>query len=389
MHITRQAVERLASYHSPDWPIVSLYLRVDREHITDDHYSIRLKNLLKQVLDNPGIELSRAQLEAVEADLDRIRVFFRDHGDEFGQGVALFASSAANLWEVYEAPREVGNHVEVDFRPVIAPLVRVLELCEPFCVCLVSRDRARIFMGHMSEFGERAVRLDQEVPGQHEQGGWSQARYQRHIEEHVHQHFKRLAADLFALFEQEPFRFLVLGGPHEVVSDFLDYLHPYLRERYIGTFYVLMEASAKQVREEAAKIVREWLRQEKQRYLDLLRNEALSNDMGVTGLEKVVEALQMGNVLSLIVDDRLEAPGSSCLHCGAVQPPAAEQPDRCLYCGGPVRRHANIVPKVYANAYRQKANLVFLTERDLQDQLAELGGIGAILRFRVAPAPES
>jgi len=389
VHITRQAVERLASYHSPDWPIVSLYLRVDREHITDDHYSIRLKNLLKQVLDNPGIELSRAQLEAVEADLDRIRVFFRDHGDEFGQGVALFASSAANLWEVYEAPREVGNHVEVDFRPVIAPLVRVLELCEPFCVCLVSRDRARIFMGHMSEFGERAVRLDQEVPGQHEQGGWSQARYQRHIEEHVHQHFKRLAADLFALFEQEPFRFLVLGGPHEVVSDFLDYLHPYLRERYIGTFYVLMEASAKQVREEAAKIVREWLRQEKQRYLDLLRNEALSNDMGVTGLEKVVEALQMGNVLSLIVDDRLEAPGSSCLHCGAVQPPAAEQPDRCLYCGGPVRRHANIVPKVYANAYRQKANLVFLTERELQEQLAELGGIGAILRFRVTPAPGS
>uniref|UniRef100_A0A831TEU5 Peptide chain release factor 1 n=1 Tax=Thermorudis peleae TaxID=1382356 RepID=A0A831TEU5_9BACT len=387
--MTRQAVERLASYHSPDWPIVSLYLRVDREHITDDHYSIRLKNLLKQVLDNPGIELSRAQLEAVEADLDRIRVFFRDHGDEFGQGVALFASSAANLWEVYEAPREVGNHVEVDFRPVIAPLVRVLELCEPFCVCLVSRDRARIFMGHMSEFGERAVRLDQEVPGQHEQGGWSQARYQRHIEEHVHQHFKRLAADLFALFEQEPFRFLVLGGPHEVVSDFLDYLHPYLRERYIGTFYVLMEASAKQVREEAAKIVREWLRQEKQRYLDLLRNEALSNDMGVTGLEKVVEALQMGNVLSLIVDDRLEAPGSSCLHCGAVQPPAAEQPDRCLYCGGPVRRHANIVPKVYANAYRQKANLVFLTERELQEQLAELGGIGAILRFRVTPAPGS
>lgn len=387
MHITRQAVERLASYHSPDWPIVSLYLRVDREHITDDDYSIRLKNLLKQVSDNPGIELNRAQLEALEADLDRIRVFFRDHGDEFGQGVALFASSPANLWEVYETPREVGNHVEVDFRPVIAPLVRVLELCEPFCVCLVSRDRARIFMGHMSEFGERAVRFDQEVPGQHEQGGWSQARYQRHIEEHVHQHFKRLAADLFALFEQEPFRFLILGGPHEVVSDFLDYLHPYLRERYIGTFYVLMEATAKQVREEAAKIVREWLRQEKQRYLDLLRNEALSNDMGVTGLEKVVEALQMGNVLSLIVDDRLEAPGSSCLHCGAVQPPAAEQPDRCLYCGGPVRRHGNIVPKVYANAYRQKANLVFLTERELQDQLAELGGIGAILRFRVAPAP--
>lgn len=389
MHITRQAVERLASYHSPEWPVISLYLRVDQEHITDDHYSTRLKNLLRQASESPGIELSRAQVEAVEADLERIRIFFRDHGDEFGQGVALFASSQAGLWEVYETPREVGNSIAVDFRPAIAPLVRMLEQYEPLCVCLVSRDRARIFTGHLGEFSERAVKLDQEVPGQHEQGGWSQARFQRHIEEHVHQHFKRLAIDLFALFEQEPFRFLIVAGPHEVVSDFVEYLHPYVRERYIGTFYVLMEATAKQVREEAAKIVREWTRQEKQRYLDLLRHEALGNDMGVTGLAKVIEALQMGNVLSLIVDDRLEAPGAYCLHCGVVQPPAEESPELCLYCGGPVRRVANIVPKVYANAYRQNANLVFLTERDQQGQLAELGGIGAILRFRVAPAPES
>lgn len=388
MHITRQAVEQLARYRSPEWPIVSLYLRVDHEHITDDHYSIRLKNLLKQLSDDPGIELTRAQADALHDDLERIRTFFRDHGDQFGQGVALFASSGAGLWEVWETPREVGSSATVDFRPAIAPLVRVLELFEPFCVCLVSRDRARIFTGHMSDFGERAVRLDQEVPGQHDQGGWSQARFQRHIEEHVHQHFKRLAGDLFALFEQEPFRFLVLAGPHEVVSDFVDYLHPYLRERYIGTFYVLMEATAKEVREEAAKIIRAWQRQEKQRYLDLLRGEALSNDMAVTGLQKVIEALQMGNVLSLVVDDRLHAPGAYCLHCGSVQPPTDPPAEHCAYCGGPLRHLADIVPEIYANAYRQNANLVFLTERELQEQLDDFGGIGAILRFRVEPKSE-
>jgi peptide chain release factor subunit 1 len=389
VHVTRQAVERLASYESPEWPVISLYLRVDHEHITDDHYSIRLKNLLKGISEQPGIELNRIQLEALSADVERIRSFFRDHGDEFGQGVALFASSQAGLWEIYETPREVGNHVVVDFRPAIAPLVRMLEQFEPVCVCLVSRDRARIFTGHLNEFSERAVKLDREVPGQHEQGGWSQARFQRHIEEHVHQHFKRLAGDLYSLFEQEPFRLLVVAGPHEVVKDFLEYLHPYLRERYIGTFYVLMEATAKQVRDEAVEIVREWARQEKQRYLDLLRHEALGNDMGVTGLPRVVEALQMGNVVTLLVDDRLQVPGSYCLHCGVVQPPDEEMAGRCLYCRGPIRQVADIVPVVYTNAYRQKANLVFFTERELQEQLAEFGGIGALLRFRVTATAES
>lgn len=388
MHITRQVVDRLASYHSPQWPVISLYLRIDQEHITDDHYGTRLKNLLKQVSDQPGLALSRAQHEALAADVERIRSFFRDHGDEFGQGVALFVSSQTGLWEIYETPREVGNHVVVDFRPAIAPLVRMLEQYEPLCVCLVSRDRARIFTGHLNEFVERAVKLDREVPGQHDQGGWSQARFQRHIEEHVHQHLKRLAGDLSALFEQEPFRFLVVAGPHEVVQDFLQYLHPYVRERYIGTFYVLMEATAKQVRDEAAKIVQEWTRQEKQRYLELLRQEVLGNDMGVSGLARVIEALQMGNVLSLLVDDRLQVPGSYCLHCGVVQPPGDEAPECCLYCGGPVRRVTDIIPVVYANAYRQNANLIFLTERELQEQLAEFGAIGALLRFRMTATAE-
>jgi stalled ribosome rescue protein Dom34 len=47
----------------------------------------------------------------------------------------------------------------------------------------------------------------------------------------------------------------------------------------------------------------------------------------------------------------------------------------------------NIVPEVYAEAYRQNANLVFLSERDLRARLEPFGGIGAILRYRIgAPA---
>jgi peptide chain release factor subunit 1 len=49
VEITRREVEGLGALRSDQWPIVSLYLRVDKEHVTDDHYSIRLKNLLPQL----------------------------------------------------------------------------------------------------------------------------------------------------------------------------------------------------------------------------------------------------------------------------------------------------------------------------------------------------
>lgn len=383
MEITRRDVEGLGALRSDEWPIISLYLRIDKEHITDDHYSIRLKNLLRD-LDRAKerLGLTRAQSQAVDEDVERIRAFFRDHGDEFGQGVALFASGRAGIWQVYHVPREVGNEVDLDFRPVIGPLVRVVEMFEPVCTCLISRDRARIFRGHLVNFQEVAVRLDEEVPGQHGQGGWSQARFARHIEDHVRQHFQRVGQVLFELFEQDPFRFLVVAGPDEVVADFVDGLHPYLRERYVGSFNSLMEANAKQVLEETRRIIEAWQQQEKQRYVELVLAEALSQDMAVTGLDRVVEVVQMQNVNALVVDDQLRAPGQYCLRCGALQPIGSEARE-CAFCSGPVRQRENIVPEVYAEAYRQNANLVFITEPALRAQLEPYGGIGAILRYRI------
>ncbi len=387
MEITRREVEGLGALRSDEWPIISLYLRVDKEHITDDHYAIRLKNLLKELeRAREQIGLNRAQSQAVDEDVERIRAFFRDHGDEFGQGVALFASSRAGLWRVYHVPREVGNEADLDFRPVIGRLVRVVELFEPICTCVISRDRARIFRGHLVSFQEVAVRLDEEVPGQHGQGGWSQARFARHIEDHVRQHFQRVGHVLFQLFEQDPFRFLVVAGPDEVVADFVDGLHPYLRERYVGSFNSLMEATAKEIREETKRIVTAWQEQERRRYVDLVLEEALSQDMAVVGLDRVVEVVQMQNVNSLVVDDQLSAPGRYCLRCGALQPIGSEASE-CVFCGGLTRARENIVPEVYAEAYRQNANLVFLSERDLRARLEPFGGIGAILRYRIgAPA---
>src|SRR5256885_9916650 len=62
-----------------------------------------------------------------------------------------------------------------------------------------------------------------EVHGQHDQGGWSQARYQRSVEKEVHDHLKRTAEVAFRRFQRLPFDRLDrkstrLNSSHLVIS---------------------------------------------------------------------------------------------------------------------------------------------------------------------------
>ena len=56
------------------------------------------------------------------------------------------------------------------------------------------------------------------MPPKHEQGGFSQARYQRHHEAHVHWHLERVVQRLAELFRQRRFDRLILAGPEEATS---------------------------------------------------------------------------------------------------------------------------------------------------------------------------
>jgi peptide chain release factor subunit 1 len=43
-----------------------------------------------------------------------------------------------------------------------------------------------------------------DVHGRHKQGGWAQARYQRHVQEQIDRHHKDVAAYIAAYMEQHP-----------------------------------------------------------------------------------------------------------------------------------------------------------------------------------------
>ena len=150
------------------------------------------------------------------------------------------------------------------------------------------------------------------MSGQHDQGGWSQSRYQRGVEKEKDDHLKTTCDALLRHFKRQPFQRLIVGGPREVVTDFEQKLHHYLSERLAGRIEVDVERSSPDQVLEAARPLIEKLERERE-------HDALERlgERGACGLEDVLPPLNERRVELLILDEQFGGvTGVQCLECG-------------------------------------------------------------------------
>ena len=227
-----------------DRPVVlSLYLNLDpSQFATPPARKTAVRSLVDEAERRlrEGNGLSHDDKMALQASLRRAASFLEnDLPSDGAHGVALFASEPTDLFEALKLPRSVPNRVAIGRSPLVGPLARLARR-ERWCVALVNRRDARILRG--SPDGLREVeQIHDDVSGQHDQGGWSQARFQRGIEKEKDDHLRDTGEALMRHFKRQPFEKLIVGGPREVVTDFEQKLHHYLRDRLAGRIEVDVE----------------------------------------------------------------------------------------------------------------------------------------------------
>lgn len=380
--ITRSDLEKLSQIEHLQSHLLSLYLPLFQD-TNDVDYNIELKNLLRSA--NQRYEKSTGEQLPGEFDelFEDIRIFIRDNSAKYKRGIALFAAPERGILDARSVPGSIESSAIVDARPNLAPLIHLVEDYAPYCTCIISRDEARIYTGHLDEIEEHSHLKDDEVPGQHDQGGWSQSRYERHIEDHVHRHFKRVAQILFDMLENNEYQHLIIGGPEEVVSGFEDFLHQYVTERLIGDVRLLMEANINDVRDQSLELLGSHVKERKREQIELVKSESQANDMGVHGLTGTMQALQRGQVQNLIVDQQVRSSGIECQDCGAMSVTPGPN-NTCQYCESEnIRDTDNIIPGLITSAFQQGASVSVIDDEDQRESISGLGGVGALLRFRV------
>src|SRR3954463_2102879 len=204
---------------------------------------------------------------ALRADVDRVEEFLSSFTPKGAHGVVVYACGPADLFEVIRLPRPIETRAVIDDSPLIEPLAELIATGS-WCVVLVNRQTGRMFVGDRQRLAEVDVIVD-DVHGQHKQGGLSQARYQRSVDEDVQDHLRKVAGAAFLRFKRRPFDHLLLGGPQETLTDFESKLHAYLQERLAGRVDVDVEnTSADEVQRAAAVKIEEHERGRERSALD-------------------------------------------------------------------------------------------------------------------------
>lgn len=375
----RDLLRKLADWPVDGHPVTSLYLDVDGRRYPRRADVERHGELVLRKATSEAERRGRDEQRSVSRDVERMRAFLADEFDRKGtRGLMLFSCDPAGLWQDVPVTQPVRDRASVGPHPYLLPLEAVVERAETFCVVLVDREKARILMGSLGEVAEVTSVLD-DVPGQHDQGGWAQARLQRHIEDHVQRHLKHVAAALLDLLGRRPFDRLVLSGPDEVVAELERNLHDYVLRRVSGRASLPVTAAAGAVLDLMLALEERVERAREQATVERLEAEAASRaGRAVAGMDRTLEALAQGRIETLVVSAALEARGVRCASCGALASDGA----RCPVCGSGTEPAPDLVEEAVESALRMGCRVETVPQTTPgADTLEGLGGMGALLRF--------
>jgi peptide chain release factor subunit 1 len=372
--VTRADVERLVRFDGRGARILSVYLDLDPERQVTRSYRIVLEDLVKAVRE----PLDKDALRDLEVEAAKVLEWLEQERPG-ARGLAVFSSSAAGLWVTYPMPAPVPDRLSFDVHPLVTPLLGLIEDLERYVVALVDKESARlitVFEGRI----DSVETFTDDVPGRHDQGGPAQARLQRHHEDHVLRHVKRVVQRLSEALRQRAFDRLILAGPEEATAEVRERLPHELARRLVATVPAEMFATDAQILRMTLEIEQRVERESEEGLATAVIDASLSNGPGACGMSATLETVWLRQVLSLVLADGLTATGSECPVDGRLYP---DPPGPCPMCGAETLPVADIVDRAAQLALEQDGDVEIVHEGAAQRMRDACDGMGALLRLRL------
>jgi peptide chain release factor subunit 1 len=356
----------LTFYFQPDPP-------QDRSHRRE---AIVAKDVVKRALKSAAASGRNGPLRA---DLDRVLDLATNLRGQ-ARGKAVFACSAHNFWKEYELPPRLGStRIYLQQRFQLKPLAALLGAQPALAVVMVDRQRARFFDLRLDDLRERGaiVHMLSRNASSYGYNGYDGGHAERRVSEEALQHFKGVAERLRIDFEKGIWERLIVGCQDVNWPEFEPHLHAYVKQRLIGRFSAdVASVSNDEIRDRAAMVLTRWTAERAATKASEAVDFAKSNGRGVTGLRRVLRALESGEVQTLFLADNYSARAVECPHCGHLD---AHMASSCVACGRFTRVLADVCDAIIPLAIRRDIELFCL--KDHAD-LDRAGNIAALLRFR-------
>ncbi len=367
--------------HRTGHPVISLYLDLDPERFaTPPARSAQIRSLIDQAARelDAAHGLSHEELVTLRSDLQRLDGYLSSREPPFqGAGaLGVFCCGADDLFEVIQLSTPTAGRVVIGRSPFVEPLVSALQK-RRWLVALVSRRLGRVLGGPVDQLTEHA-NFDEYVHGQHDQGGWSQARYERSIEKDTDDHLRRVAEGVNQRWREERFDRAALGGPVEIVPRLEAFLSAEVKACLVGgrVEVDLSSAGDEAIGGALAKLVLKDEKEREREALDRLAAGVGSGGRGVGGPEDTLAALGERRVQILLLEPGFDRQGTRCQSCGLLM--LGSGGGACPADGGPLETLQHMREGAIEAALAQGAEVMVVRHHP---DLGPLQGIGAVLRF--------
>lgn len=314
--------------------------------------------------------------EEVGAAFARIDEWLDANFDESKKGVALYMTLDGTWMDAHQLSVPVSNRLVFSDRPVVTPLVELLERYHQHGVVVLDREHLRLLSIFLDQtLNEREVKTEP-YPTSHDvrRGGFSAKDFQARKEEETKHFFREFAQEVEDFVRRYRPDDLILMGTHENVQKFREFLPAPIQEMVVHTDRIGIDATPTDIREKLAPAFRARLAEAEAQAVDLLRDRVEQAHLAVAGTEGTLEQLQEGKIETLVIARGLDAEGGRCDKCGFL---LGHTSGSCPYCGGAVENGVDLGEEMVRIAQDQGVTIEFVDPAAVRDYQ----GVGGLLRF--------
>lgn len=368
-------LDQLALFEPTSLPVISLYLNTQPDSHGHDHYELFLrKELLNRGKSWPA---SSSERESFDQDVTRIQTYLENELKPSSNGLALFACHGAGLFQAVQLNVPVDEHrVYVYNQPHLFHLAWLDDAYPRYAALLTDANSARIFVFGLGETADV-----EEVTGKKVQrvkvGGWSQARYQRRVENAHRDHAKEAIDTLDKIVRQERIQHVILAADPAMVPVLKEQLPKHLHEKLVDVFQMDTKASEQQILQATLEKMREQDANTDAEKVERLFSQARSHGLAVLGPQETLEALANGQVDEVLLSAELERTHPNEEPVEAILAPELPDAEGSTETDGP--RPALLADLLVTHARQTSARVSFIEDASL---LASVDGVGAFLRWR-------
>jgi peptide chain release factor subunit 1 len=373
----RAQLDRLAAFEPVDLPVLSLYLDMQPNEHGRDQFEPFVRKIMSER--QRTFATGTPARQSFDADVDRINAFLSDSVDRSANGLAIFACHGADLFETMQMNAAIDDHwLFVGPVPHLYPLARLTDRYPRYAALLVDTNAARLLVFSLAQTeSEREVKNAK--TRKTSMGGWSQARYQRHLDNFHEQHMKEVVDVLDRVVREESINHIVIACDEVARPLLMQELPKHLAAKIVDLVRLDIKTPEHEVLQETLDALRANEAKTDQEHVDAMIDAWRGSGLAVAGPEDTLEALQMGQV-----DELLISANPATLRRAEWMPPGTTPGAVDVETSAPSAdvdsERLKLADELVTKAHATGARIRFIESPDL---LFEVGGVGALLRFKI------